>query len=65
MYIIKWTNKYSKEEGYVKCLNRKEGYFENTFERSEAKAYKKQALKSIISTLCNYCNDNDYEAVTA
>lgn len=65
MVIIKWRNKWSGEEGFVKCLNRKEGYFENTYSRDEAKTWKKSAVKSIINTLCGYCSDNDYEAVSA
>lgn len=63
--IIKWRNKWSGEEGYVKCLNRKGGYFENTFEKSEAKVWNKNAIARTIKTLCEYCSDNEYEAVTA
>lgn len=40
MFIIKWTNKYSNEEGYVKVINRKDGYFENTYEKENAFHFK-------------------------
>lgn len=49
MFIIKWTNKLSKETGYVEKINRKEGYFENTFEKTSAHSYKTiyQATKAV------------------
>lgn len=36
---LKWRNKYSGEEGYVKRTSVNCGYFENTFNKSEAKKY--------------------------
>lgn len=63
--IIRWTNKHSGEQGYVKKLNRKEKYFENTFERSEALAVsdKKGVAARTINLLNEYCPDNVYEAI--
>ena len=40
MFVIKWTNRMSREEGYVEKINKKEGYFENTFDKLAAKQYK-------------------------
>lgn len=63
--IIRWTNKYSGEQGFVKCLNRKEEYFENTFDRSEALliSKKKGVAARTIALLNKYCSDNTYEAI--
>lgn len=62
---IKWTNKFSKETGYVKKLNRKKKYFENTFEKSEAMQFidTEENLKKAINLLNTYCPDNIYEVV--
>ncbi len=65
MYIIKWKNKWSGEEGFVKCLNREKEYFENAFDRSLAKKWKKATANAILPTLYRYCADNDYEIVVA
>ena len=35
MVIIKWTNKYSNETGYVASLSTKNKCFNNTFEKSD------------------------------
>ncbi len=61
--IIQWTNKYSGEQGYVKSLNRKEGYFKNTFNENEAKKYSGKSVKKIIELLNNFCSDNVYQAI--
>ncbi len=62
---IQWKNKYSQETGYVKCLNRKEGYFENTYVEDEAKDFAKSNVKRIIKQLESYCGDNEYVAIEA
>ena len=41
--ILKWTNKMSKEEGYVKSVSKAKGYFINTFDNKEAKKYSTSA----------------------
>lgn len=63
--IIRWTNKYSGEQGFVKKLNHKEGYFENTFDPSEALSVsaKKGVAARTITLLDKYCSDNTYEAI--
>lgn len=44
--IMCWRNKFSGEEGYVKNVSRKKGYFEATKDRKKAKVYKKESLIS-------------------
>lgn len=61
--IIKWTNKWSGEQGFVKSLNRKEGYFVNTFDSDKAKSYSEKTVNKIIELLDGYCSDNIYQAV--
>lgn len=40
--ILKWRNKFSGEEGYVKTVSKTRGYFINVYEREEAKKYTNQ-----------------------
>ena len=40
--IIKWTNKYSQEQGFVQSIVKAEGHFVNTYDAAEAKVYKRQ-----------------------
>lgn len=40
--VIKWTNKYSNEQGYVKTVKKANGFFENTYEAAEAKTFSRQ-----------------------
>lgn len=61
--VIQWTNKCSGEQGFVKKLNRKGRYFENTFERREAATVKAADAQKTIALLESYCPDNSYEAV--
>lgn len=68
MFIIKWTNKLSKETGYVEKINRKEGYFENTFEKANAHAYKtayqaKKAIEWLSASKEGEINDFSLEQV--
>jgi len=39
--IIRWTNKFSQEQGYVMSVDKTEGHFVNTFDASEAKVFKR------------------------
>lgn len=41
--IIKWTNKFSGEQGYVQSVVKAEGHFVNTYDAAEAKVYKRQS----------------------
>ncbi len=61
--IIQWTNKHSGEQGFVKCLNKKDGYFENTFNENEAKKYSERSINKTIGLLNVFCPDNIYQAV--
>ena len=64
---IQWTNKYSKETGYVKSVNTKEKYFENTFDIKEARDYSSlSTVKGIITKLINYGEgeNNDFIIVS-
>lgn len=62
---IKWTNKWSGDEGFVKCINTKGKYFENTTDESEAKVFNKKTIKKTIQQLENFCDWNNYEAIAA
>ena len=37
--VIKWTNKFSNESGYIMSLSKTEGHFVNTYDVSEAKTF--------------------------
>lgn len=68
MFIIKWTNKFSKETGFVESISAKENCFHNTFEHSEAKKYKSESIaKRMITTLAimGEADNNDFEIVPA
>ena len=60
---IMWINKWSKEQGYVKVINKKGGYFENTFDITEAKSFSAKTVSDTISWLNEYEPDNTYDAV--
>ena len=66
MVIIKWTNKYSNETGYVASISTKNECFINTFEQSEAKRYSEKSVKGMMTKLESYheTDDNDFEVVT-
>ena len=64
--IIKWTNKYSNEEGYVQSVSKTEGHFVNTYEIAEAKTFKREcdvarALNTLVAI--GECENNDFEVV--
>ena len=61
--VIKWTNKCSGEQGFVKTIKKKEGHFVNTFEIAEAKSYSPKSVKQTINLLEQLCGDNTYEGV--
>lgn len=61
--IIKWTNRFSGEVGYVKKLNYRERYFENTWDQKEAKIFSKDTVNQALEVLQEYCPQNIYEAV--
>ncbi len=65
-YNLKWKNKFSGEEGYVKIVRKSKGYFENTFNQSEAKKYRKPSeYKADMSFLesIGETEQNDFEII--
>ena len=64
---IKWVNKFSKEEGFVKSISRTKGYFENTFNYDEAKHFSdveaNKALKILVDI--GEADNNDFVIVSA
>ena len=66
MVIIKWTNKYSNESGYVASISTKNECFINTFEESEAKRYSEKSVKGMLIKLESFheTDDNDFEVIT-
>lgn len=65
--IIKWTNKFSGETGFVKSVSNKEKHFINTFDKKSAKVYKdKSAAQRVIKTLTSYgeADANDFAVIS-
>ncbi|MBO5435112.1 hypothetical protein J6A31_04750 [bacterium] len=63
MFIIKWTNKFSGETGYVESISSKEKHFNNTFDAAFAKKYKTASVaQRMILTLAKYgeADNNDF-----
>ncbi len=60
---VMWTNKFSREQGYVKEIKKKEGHFVNTFDKAEAKTYTAKGAAQVLKVLPQLCGDNEYEAV--
>jgi hypothetical protein len=67
MVVLKWTNKYSGETGYVASMSAKEQCFINTFSKEEAKRYSENAVKGIMTKFESYheTDNNDFEAIEA
>ena len=68
MFILKWTNKFSGETGYVQSISAKESHFNNTFEAGDAKRYKtEKSANQAIKTLSKYgeCDNNNFEVCPA
>lgn len=66
MVIIKWTNKYSNETGYVASLSTKNQCFNNTFEQSEAKRYSERSIAATMKKLEAFheTDNNTFEVIT-
>lgn len=66
MVMIKWTNKFSNETGYVASLSTKNECFINTFEQENAKRYSEKSVSGIMKKLENYheTDNNDFEVIT-
>ena len=66
--LIKWTNKFSDETGFVQSISKKEKHFNNTFDKKSAKVYKdKSAAQRIITLLTSYgeAEANDFAIISA
>jgi hypothetical protein len=63
--VIKWTNRYSGETGYVASISRKERHFINTYDRNEAKDYSSKTVYKMIDDLVSFgeAEDNIFEAI--
>jgi hypothetical protein len=63
--ILKWTNKFSHEEGFVKSVSDKEKHFINTYDCSEAKQYSEKNVDKVLKKLESYgeANNNDFEII--
>ena len=65
--IIKWTNKFSNETGYIASLSTKNECFVNTFEIEDAKRYSEKSVAGIMKKLEAYheTDNNDFEIIEA
>lgn len=64
--IIKWTNRYSGEVGYVKSIDYRNKHFNNTFDIAEAKDFGKEStVKKAIDKLVEYGENenNTFEVI--
>lgn len=66
MYIIKWTNKFSGETGYVESISAKEKHFNNTYDISAAKRYSLRSAKGAVTNLTSYgeAENNTFELIS-
>jgi len=66
--ILKWTNNYSGETGFVMNIKKNDGHFINTYDAAEAKQFSRQCdLTKAMNLLeaCGECENNTFEAVEA
>lgn len=64
--VLKWTNKFSGETGYVKSFSQKDGHFVNTYEASEARGFLNAKLaEKMITSLAEVgeADNNNFEVV--
>lgn len=67
MFILKWTNKYSNETGYVESISAKDKHFVNTFDKSNAKVYNSSSVaRRMVSSLQSYgeADNNIFEIIS-
>lgn len=63
---IAWTNRYSKESGFVKSIDYKNKHFNNTYFVEEAKNFPtRDSVNKAIDKLIEYGegNDNDFNVI--
>lgn len=66
MVVIKWTNKFSGETGYVESIDTNNLHFVNTYDIESAKKYKATSVaKGMVTKLISYGEgeNNDFEIV--
>ena len=66
MVVIKWTNRFSGETGFVHSVSAKEKHFNNTYEQNDAHKYASPSVaKRTINSLIGYgeAENNDFEVV--
>lgn len=65
MVVIKWTNKFSGETGYVESISSKEKHFNNAYEFEDAKQYSETSAKGILTNLAKFgeAENNDFELI--
>lgn len=66
MVVLKWTNKFSGETGYVKSISNKEKHFVNTFDMNEARSYSESSVEKIMKNLSSYgeLDNNNFEVIS-
>lgn len=66
MVVLKWTNKFSGETGYVKSISNKEKHFVNTFDMNEAHSYSESSVEKIMKNLSSYgeLDNNNFEVIS-
>ena len=65
-YILKWTNKFSGDTGFVESISSKEKHFVNTFEQKDAKVYASISIaKRMIASLRSMgeAENNDFDII--
>ena len=64
---IKWVNKFSKEEGFVKSVSKAKGHFENTFDVNEARLFSDKEAQNTLAALemIGETVNNDFAVVGA
>ena len=67
MVVLKWTNKYSGETGYVASVSTTAPCFVNTYDIEQEQRYSEKAVKGILTKLENYheTDNNIFEVVEA
>jgi len=64
--ILRWTNKFSYEQGYVQGVKKADGHFTNTYDAAEAKVFSRQCdvakALNLLEAL-GECENNDFEVV--
>ena len=68
MFILKWTNKYSGETGYVESISSKSKCFINTFDEKTAKRYANRIVaERMLASLKSYgeADNNNFDIIEA